>query len=330
MRISTGSKIKGYFGNIHKALRQMQERCDTIIYDTASKSYQNTQNYKGEYYRSQQNKLLTDANASVVDAKQRCLQKVDREFANIQIALDEWITQPLPETFASVIDTFSRFNLTPTTGEITALQEAGQGSYLAGRLLDGLLRKSGLESHFMNVQAIQKDLREAKGDAHTAVNAYNGRLSTDNHYVADLIDGFVVSPSNMDMYYVFAEDFMDEERNNSLTRIEKSLCDATETEIALLPSKRNQISALFDGAEDDNEKVVIASRIIEDGGDIADLLPLYDKSLYTRACDYNRENTMREAVKATQEKQQAETIIQESVTKLARTAQAASKVEATA
>lgn len=310
---NVSKELQSRFANIRKAIQEMQDGVNTKVNRCADKAAKNAKMYSADYNRQLHTELIASTSAEIMGLKQRCRTVCDREFLGIRETLREWMLTPMTPEASAALELFVRNGITPSRREIQILQEASQGNYLGGKLLDALSRNAGFwDTSFRSVDDLEKDLAAAQSGVNLSISAYQGQMH-DNTYVATVL-GLEIVPSEADTWFSpAAETIIAEGADNSFTRTEAELLNSTESEFSLLPSKRAELDQMLDGLAHDDRIRVIQETIESNDTSMRDAFELYDDGLYREAvqrlADFKREQ-LREAIQArTEAAQTAETAI---------------------
>ena len=283
------------FSEIRAAIERMQENVDGIIYKAASQNAENVKRFNENYGAEVRAALVAKASDGILKAQQTAKSATDKAFTAIRMSLRDWTLEPISATTAAALETYTKNNIMPSRREFQILDETVSGSYLGGRILCELAKSSGFAvSDFQTIDQIEKSLKAAQSAVNLAIANYSGKAGEDHRYVSDLL-GIDVSTDSW--YKPFAEDILTSD--NEFTRCESTLTAVTETDVALLPTKRAEIDKMFDGVEEADRIKIVQDVISSADYVMADCLRLYDSKLYEQAetslAEYRRE-ALREAI----------------------------------
>ena len=271
-------EMQAHFKAIRHAVEVMRAAVLKRISQAADLSARNYERYNQDFLKIRQAEMRQGAEAEIDAVKQTALEKVRSEYAQISALLTDWVTMPLPDKCNTMLRIYTDFNIQPTKAELQLLAETAQGSYFASRVVDGMGRRLGYEVlDFKTIEVIRREVDTARRDTENAIRNFAGIPDERHRLAADLLGLNLAENRNL---IVYAANFL--ENDNTFSRLETELSDITETEFSLLPSKRREIDALFDGTPD-ADKADVAKRLIENDDGLRDLLSLYDKELYLDA-----------------------------------------------
>ena len=317
--------MKQHFQRIRGSLADMRAKVLSEIASAAEKDAADVRKYNREYLKERREDARNTYNERINAIKNKTKQAVNVEVAAINMLLTEWISEPAPERLTTLLHLYQDFRLEPSRAEVQLMREAAEGSFVGQKLINGFSDQFGIHIPYVSVEALTKAVREMQSDAEVAVDAYAGALDTNFKYLADDL-GLSISPDDLKTYRPFAESYGREpvtvedgqvDVNDSLTRTESLFMESMKTpDLTLTDSKRHEIDKLFSGCTSADDKVEIAANIMQNGGLIADLMPMYDGELTKRALKKTAEDKRRSATKAmdklTKAKEEASAAVQAS------------------
>ena len=273
-------QMKQHFDSIRHEVESLQTAVLKKITKLADENLSAAKKYNETYLQTHKAEWTAKTKSEINALKKSTIQKVRAEYMQINSLLRDWSTSPMPEQCAAMLGAFARYDLTPTKSELEILTELSQGSYLGSRIVDGMAKNLGYYSRdFQTIEELQRSLQSAEKDTENCIRNFAGVPSADYKLASDLVGLNLAENRNL---IVFSSDFL--QADNSFSRIERTLCDITESGFALLPSKRRAVDALFEGVAD-ADRTGVAVRLIESDDSMRDLLSLYDKNLYLDALD---------------------------------------------
>lgn len=283
MKKSTQEKLQEHFTKIRYILGDCRARVLQEIADVAEKDAEASKKYNSNYLAERRTDLRGTSAGRIAKVKETAKQKISQEVAALNIDMKSWLFEPIPQDFAVIVQNFRDFDITPSKAELSVLADQVGGSYLAEKVLQAYAAQVGIDTGFTPLEELQKGIAEMKSDALTAVDAFAGVQDSHHHYMCDSLE-LPICPEELKYFRHFAERYgKDDNTDDSISRCEKVFLDATSQDIGLTPGKKSELDALFSDCQNEDEKVSIAIRIIEDGGTLADILPMYDKALSTAA-----------------------------------------------
>ena len=317
--------MKQHFQRIRGSLADMRAKVLSEIASAAEKDAADARKYNREYLQERREDARNTYNERISAIKAKTKQAVNVEVAAINMLLTEWISEPAPERLTTLLHLYQDFHLEPSRAEVQLMREAAEGSYIGQKLINGFSDQFGIHIPCVSAEDMTKAVREMAADAEIAIAAYNGSLGTNFKYLVDDL-GLTISPDDLKTYRPFAESYGREpvtvedgqvDTSDSLARAESLFTEAMRTpDLKLTDSKRNEIDKLFSGCTSADDKVEIAANIMQNGGLIADLMPMYDGELTKRALKKTAEDKRRSATRAmdklTKAKEEASAAVQAS------------------
>lgn len=301
--------MKQHFQRIRGSLADMRVEILKQIASAAQADAQNAKKYNADYLMEKRLDMRNVYNERIEKIKNQAKQAVNVEVAAINMLLTEWISEPAPERLTTLLHLYQDFHLEPSRAEVQLMREAAEGSYIGQKLINGFSDQFGIHIPCVSVEAMTKAVREMAADAEIATAAYAGTLGANYKYLADDM-GLSISPDELKTFRPFAENYGREpvtvedgqiDINDSLARAESLFTEAMRTpDLKLTDSKRNEFDKLFSSCQNDADRLEVAATIMQTGGLVADLMPMYDGELTKQALKKTAEDKRRSATKSMQ------------------------------
>ena len=185
MKKSTQEKLTEHFTKIRFTLGDCRAKTLAEIAKAAEDHARNKKMYNNEYLEAQHSELVAKASGNIAKIKEKAKQRIDSEVAAAKLDLQSWITEPMPEQLAAILNTYRTFDMKPSVSELGMLKDLAAGSYLGEKLVAIISDQVGVQCDFVSIDQLNRMLIDVRNDARSAVDCYAGTADSHFKFIAD-------------------------------------------------------------------------------------------------------------------------------------------------
>ena len=260
--------IKQQFSEVREAIRGHHKLTDSKLNAYAKKHQENVERLNARTLSNEENIARVILQGDIAYSARAAADSVNLCFDNLDKIILEWAIEVPPASFLEIMRAVEDFNLKLSNAEILALSAAGSGSYFSQRILKKYAEMNGRTIPGEDIATLRRMIESARRDAILSINAYTGPEISGYEWITDDIGNF------QGYRRIFADSYLDK-TDSSLTRLEKSLTDATDKDISLLPSESERLEKYFEDTTEETRTQRMAE-ILSEHPEEADGLALFD------------------------------------------------------
>ena len=225
--------------------------------------------------------IRDEAEAARYTAEVGARVAVEMDFDEIEAAVNAWAVEPIDTVFLNLAQAHNSFGLALTLEEMKTLSAKAAGSYYAQKILSGLATAQGLYFPFVELADIKRTIRGAKSECMTVIDHYSGIIENNAAAGAWVFDGITAH------WAAIAERFGEYE-GGRFSEMTETIDQLISGDYSLLPNDRERIAELFDGAQDEEQRLERMARLMNSSPELESRLIVYDAELYQKAAEQAR------------------------------------------